>query len=135
MMWFTKINHKEVNMKSLTLHAMDDQLADQIKRRADEMSISMNELAKRLLAEALGIKMPAKPPHRNDFAGFCGTWSDDEAREFTRRIANMETVDTSATFPGFSCGAETPGYVGGDIGRDNAVPVPKLCDPMTGQER
>ncbi len=60
-------------MKSLTLHAMDDQLAMQIKRRAGELSISMNELAKRILAEGLGIKTPEKPPHRDDFAPFCGT--------------------------------------------------------------
>ena len=80
-------------MKSLTLHAMDDQLADQIKRRAAELSISMNELAKRLLAEALGIKTPAKPPHRDDFAPFCGTWTERDAKEFDQRVADMEAVD------------------------------------------
>ena len=80
-------------MKSLTLHAMDDQLADQIKRKASELSISMNELAKRLLAEALGIKTPAKPPHRADFASFCGTWTERDAREFDQRVADMEAVD------------------------------------------
>jgi len=83
----------EVNMKSLTLHAMDDQLADQIRRRASEQSISMNELAKRILAEGLGIKTPAKPPHRDDFAPFCGTWSEDDLEDFNRRVADMESVD------------------------------------------
>jgi len=72
---------------------MDDQLADQIRRKASEMSISMNELAKRLLAEALGIKTPAKPPHRDDFACFCGTWSERDAQEFEQRVADMEAVD------------------------------------------
>ncbi|MBT3193304.1 MAG: hypothetical protein HN341_12185 [Verrucomicrobia bacterium] len=80
-------------MKSLTLHAMDNQLADQIKRRANEMHISMNELAKRLLAEALGIKVPAKPPHRDDFACFCGTWSESDAGEFEERVADMQSVN------------------------------------------
>jgi len=80
-------------MKSLTLHAMDDQLADQIRRRANEMSISMNELAKRVLAEGLGIKTSSKPPHRDDFACFCGTWSEDDAREFDQRVADMQAVN------------------------------------------
>ena len=80
-------------MKSLTLHAMDDQLAQQIKRRANELSISMNELAKRVLAEGLGIKTPAKPPHRDDFACFCGTWSEDDLKAFNQRVSDMEDVD------------------------------------------
>lgn len=76
-------------MKSLTLHAIDDQLANEIKRRANELSISMNELAKRILAEGLGIKMPAKPPHRDDFASFCGTWSGQDLEEFRLNTADM----------------------------------------------
>ena len=80
-------------MKSLTLHAMDDQLADQIRRRADEMSISMNELAKRILAEGLGIKTPASPPHRDDFACFCGTWDESDLAAFNGRVVDMGTVN------------------------------------------
>jgi len=80
-------------MKSLTIHALDDQLAAQIKRRARELSVSMNELAKGILAEGLGIKVPAVPPHRGDFAGFCGTWTEADVREFEARVADTERVD------------------------------------------
>ena len=80
-------------MKSLTLHAMDDQLAAQIKRRALELSISMNELAKHLLAEGLGIKVPTEPPHREAFACFCGSWSEEDAKAFDERVSDMEKVD------------------------------------------
>lgn len=80
-------------MKSLTLHAMDDQLAQQIKRRAGELSISMNELAKRILAEGLGIKTPAQPPHRDDFACFCGTWAEDDLKSFNQRVSDMDDVE------------------------------------------
>jgi hypothetical protein len=80
-------------MKSLTIHAMDDQLAAQIKHRAQEMSVSMNELVKMVLAEGLGIKAPVAPPHHDDFAVFCGTWTDDEARAFESGIADMRKVD------------------------------------------
>ena len=80
-------------MKSLTIHMLDDQLAAQIKRRSQELSISMNELVKRTLAEGLGIKVPAVPPHRDDFAGFCGTWSEEDVRAFDARVADTGRVD------------------------------------------
>lgn len=80
-------------MKSITIHALDEQLAAQIKQRAREQSVSMNELVKQLLAESLGIKVPAVPPHRDDFAGFCGTWSEAEARAFAARVAETKRVD------------------------------------------
>jgi len=80
-------------MKSLTLHALDDQLANLLKNRANEMSISMNELAKRLLAESLGIKTSVKPPHRDEFAPYCGTWTEADVTEFERAVSNLEEVD------------------------------------------
>lgn len=80
-------------MKSLTLHGLDDQLAAQIRLRASQQSISMNELAKRLLAQGLGIKVPAEPPHRESFAEFCGTWTEEEAADFDERTSDMRVVD------------------------------------------
>jgi hypothetical protein len=82
----------EATMKSLTLHALDDQLAERIKQKSNQLSISMNELAKRILAEGLGIKVPATPPHRADFATFCGTWSQADTRDFAQRTADMGQV-------------------------------------------
>ena len=79
-------------MKSITIHALDDQLAAQIKRRASEQSISMNELVKQTLAERFGLKMPTASPHRDDFASFCGTWTADEAKAFAARVADTEQV-------------------------------------------
>ena len=81
-------------MKSITIHALDDQLAAQIKLRAQELSISMNELMKRILAEGLGIKMPPAAPHQDDFAAFCGQWTAEEALAFESRIIETEKIDT-----------------------------------------
>jgi hypothetical protein len=53
----------------------------------------MNELVKRILAEGLGIKAPGSPPHRTDFAAFCGTWSEEEFSAFETRVADMEKVN------------------------------------------
>ena len=80
-------------MKSLTLHGLDDQLSSQIKRRAKELSISMNELAKRLLAQGLGIMSPAIQPHRDAFTEFCGSWTENEEQAFNARISDTEKVD------------------------------------------
>lgn len=80
-------------MKTLTIHALDDQLAATIQSRAKELSISMNELMKRILAEGLGLKVPAAPPHQDDFAGFCGTWTEAEAHAFEARTADTRRVD------------------------------------------
>jgi len=80
-------------MNSLTIHGLDDQLAAQIKRRSKEQSVSMNVLVKQLLAEGLGIKLAAEPPHRSDFEEFCGTWKEKDVRAFEERVADMETID------------------------------------------
>lgn len=81
-------------MKSLTLHALDNQLAARLKRCAEEQSVSMNELAKRILAEGLGIKAPSvASPRRDEFAGFCGVWSAKEAKDFEARVSGMGKTD------------------------------------------
>ncbi len=80
-------------MKSLTIHAMDDQLAAQIKRRADELAISMNELTKQLLAEALGLKVASVGQHRQDFEAFCGKWSQADLKEFETNTSDFGIVN------------------------------------------
>jgi len=83
------------SMKSLTLHALDSQLAAQLKRCAEEQSVSMNELAKRILSEGLGIKAPSvASPHRDEFSDFCGVWSEKEAEDFEAKVSDMGKVDS-----------------------------------------
>jgi hypothetical protein len=53
----------------------------------------MNELAKRVLAEGMDIKVPAKPPHWNSFESFCGSWTEDQAKDFEARVADMDKVN------------------------------------------
>lgn len=80
-------------MKSITIHSIDDQLAIEIKRRALASSVSMNEFIKRVLAESLGLKASSKGRHREDFEGFCQTWTEDDLREFEACTADTETVN------------------------------------------
>lgn len=78
---------------SLSLHAIDEQLLAEIHRRAEARSVSMNVLVKDTLAEAFGIRAASEPPHRSDFAAFCGVWTQEEAREFEWRVADLHAVD------------------------------------------
>jgi len=80
-------------MKSLTLHALDDQLAAQIKRRARVEEVSMNTLAKRILAEGLGIKVRPAGRHLAEFEKFCGSWSKEETRAIEARLDDFEKID------------------------------------------
>ena len=87
------LNHKGGIMTSLTLHALDDQLAKRIRCRAKELSISMNELAKRVLAEGLGIKAQTEPHNREIFESFCGSWTEDDIKQFESRTSDLNKIN------------------------------------------
>ncbi|MFA7174913.1 MAG: hypothetical protein WC340_16175 [Kiritimatiellia bacterium] len=80
-------------MSSITIHKMDDQLANELKRKAQSESISVNAMVKQLLSEALGIKIPKEPPHKGEFESFLGLWSAADAKEFEENISDMNTVN------------------------------------------
>lgn len=80
-------------MSSITIHKMDDQLARELKRKAQSESISVNAMVKQLLSESLGIKMPKEPPHKNEFASFLGVWSAEDAKEFEENTSDMNSVN------------------------------------------
>ena len=80
-------------MYALTLHNIDSQMYASIKMFAEEDDLSLNQAVKKLLKMALEKFMPLKRSGENPFARFSGTWTEDEAREFTsavRREINEE---------------------------------------------
>ncbi len=80
-------------MKSLSIHNLDDQLADLIAARAKEEGISMNRVVKRLLAEAVGVRPPDESVHREEFEQFCGAWNDEDLASFRRHTEAFDRVD------------------------------------------
>jgi hypothetical protein len=56
--------------RALTAHAINEKL-------------SLNQLVKRLLKKSLGPE-PKGEDHRKDFAEFCGSWSEPEAKELIK---------------------------------------------------
>lgn len=80
-------------MKSITIHALDDDLAEEIKKRAQAEGVSLNKTIKKLLREALGL-MPNQVRDRQDeFADLFGCWSKEEAAEFDAAVQDFERVD------------------------------------------
>lgn len=80
-------------MNTLTLHALDESLAKQLKACAKAENKSLNQTAKELLAAALGLA-PAKRPNRLDeFAPLCGRWTEKEARRFDADVACFSEID------------------------------------------
>ena len=74
--------HNGGKMKSITIHNIDEPLAELIKSRARSEGMSINKTVKKLLEESLGVKPKDKAANLIDFEEFCGTWSDSELAEF-----------------------------------------------------
>jgi len=82
-------------MKSITIHALDDDTAELIRKKAEEEGISLNKTIKRLLRQALGLKEFVKRNHREEFQDLFALWSDEEAGELAKHVESFEKVDPS----------------------------------------
>ena len=79
-------------MNSFTIHNLDRPLANLLKARAREQGVSVNQLVKALLEQALGVK-PAPSKNRQHFAKFLGTWTRAEQAEFDKATSDFERVE------------------------------------------
>ncbi|MFZ4394941.1 MAG: hypothetical protein ACOYOU_04860 [Kiritimatiellia bacterium] len=80
-------------MNTLTLHALDEALAKQLKAHARAEHKSLNQAAKELLAAALGLAPARRPNRREEFAPLCGCWTEKEARRFDEDVACFSEID------------------------------------------
>jgi len=78
-------------MKSITVHGIDEKTEKLIKKRAKSEDTSVNKVMKGLLAEALGIDK-TKPDNREEFLDLFGVWTEDEGKQFSEAIKDLETV-------------------------------------------
>ena len=79
-------------MKSITIHGIDDPLAELLKSRAQSEGLRINKTVKKILEESLGVKPRAKSINRSDFEEFCGIWSDSELAEFEDNTKDLGAV-------------------------------------------
>ena len=80
-------------MKSITIHGVDNHLAEALKRLAEEHNTSVNRTVKRLLEEVLGMKPRESARYHDDFAKFCGLWSAKDLAEFEDATVDMGAID------------------------------------------
>ena len=80
-------------MKSITIHGIDDPLAELLKSKAQTEGLSINKTVKKLLEESLGVRPRPKSINRGDFEEFCGIWSDSELAEFEESIKDLGEIN------------------------------------------
>jgi hypothetical protein len=80
-------------MKSITIHGVDEPLAEVLKSRARSEGLSINKMIKKLLDESLGVKPRHKDTNRTDFEEFCGMWSESDLREFEKKTKEFRRVN------------------------------------------
>ena len=79
-------------MKSITIHGIDNPLAELIKSKAQSQGLSVNKTVKKILEEALGVKPQSTAKNRMDFEEFSGIWSDSELAEFDEKTKDLSSV-------------------------------------------
>lgn len=79
-------------MRSITVHNLETELDNLIRKKANASGASLNKTIKELLRQALGVsKMETK---KNSLDRFFGVWSKKETDEFDRVIKEeFEVVD------------------------------------------
>ena len=73
-------------MYSLTIHNMDAAVYNRLYSMAEERELSLNQLVKRLLRDAIESLAPLRKK-KPDFSCFAGKWSVKESAEFNARTA------------------------------------------------
>jgi len=81
-------------MKSITIHGLDEEIAKLIKKRAKSEHTSFNKIVKELLGKALGVGGKDKN-NRDEFMDLFGIWKDEEEKDFSASIEDLETINPS----------------------------------------
>ncbi len=68
-------------MKSITIHSLDDVLAQKIAMLAEEKEMSLNRTIKMILSDALSTS-GRKQQREQNFYDLCGVWSNEEKQKF-----------------------------------------------------
>ena len=80
-------------MKSITLHNLDERLAELITRKARKNGTSLNRTIKELLNKALGITPDPEKDNKQEFMDLFGVWSDKEYLEFEEQTKTFHKID------------------------------------------
>lgn len=79
-------------MKSITIHGIDKETENLLKKRAKSEGTSVNKIVKGLLAKALGIHKD-KQDNREEFLDLFGIWTEEEGKGFFEAIKDLEKIN------------------------------------------
>jgi hypothetical protein len=88
-----KIESRIAIMKSITIHGIDDFLAQRIKGKAEAEGLSVNKTVKKLLEISLGIKSKPEKSNLKDFQEFSGLWTESDLKEFGENVTDIRVID------------------------------------------
>ena len=82
-------------MKQLTIRGFGEELADCIRRLADQDRISLNQAVLRLLRVGAGLGQPGRDAKTTggSLEHLIGTWTDEEADEMLNALQDWERID------------------------------------------
>jgi hypothetical protein len=80
-------------MNTITIRGITSDMNREIKKRASEGNLSINEWLLRLLKQAVGLEKKSLFPEHHDLDGLAGEWPNEEAEEFMQRLAAFEQID------------------------------------------
>lgn len=80
-------------MSSITIHSIEAELKRRLDEEARKRGSSKNRLIKEILAQELGLSVGEH--HGDEYAEFCGIWSDEERRSFEETQRENSRVDRS----------------------------------------
>lgn len=78
-------------MKSITIHGLDDDLDQKIKKKAETEGISINKVIKKALEEAFGGKKN-DAGNKDEFLDLYRSWTPEDLAQFDRAVADFETI-------------------------------------------
>ncbi len=80
-------------MKSITIHKLDDLLAEKIEAMAKENGESLNATIKQLLCRSLHIDPGHSTASKHGYRQFLGRWDESEANEFDEAVKDFNAID------------------------------------------
>jgi hypothetical protein len=87
------IKAKGDDMKSISVHGIDNDILKAVEERARSEGRSVNRIVKDLMAQALGMG-EKEADRRHDLADLCGVWTEADEAEFKEATADLEETET-----------------------------------------
>ncbi len=80
-------------MKTLSLRGIEDELADALKKKAQQTGTSINKTVLKLIRESIGLEKKKLTRVYHDLDQLAGTWTKKDEREFKKKTEFFHKID------------------------------------------